>query len=76
MYSTAPLWGGIVDRKGPPIMMVIAFFGLLSGYLGLRHFFDSGLPDGETISLLLFCALVSCTFLTGIGGNEIGRAHV
>ena len=50
-------------------MMVIAFFGLLSGYLGLRHFFDSGLPDGETISLVLFCALVSCTFLTGIGGN-------
>ncbi|RPD70380.1 MFS general substrate transporter [Lentinus tigrinus ALCF2SS1-7] len=69
VYSTAPLWGGIVDRKGPAIMMVIAFFGLLSGYLGIRHFFDAGLPDGESISLLSFCALVFCDFLTGIGGN-------
>ncbi|KAI0717569.1 MFS general substrate transporter [Cerioporus squamosus] len=69
VYSTAPIWGGIVDRKGPQIMMVIAFFGLLSGYLGIRHFFDTGIPDGESIGLLSFCALTFCGFLTGIGGN-------
>ncbi len=50
-------------------MMVIAFFALLSGYLGIRHFFDIGLPAGETISVISFALLVFCGFLTGIGGN-------
>lgn len=50
-------------------MMIIAFFALLSGYLGIRHFFDIGLPAGETISVISFALLVFCGFLTGIGGN-------
>ena len=69
MYGTAPIWGGIVDRKGPRIMMVIAFFSLLAGYLGIRHFYDGGLAEGEGISILSFCSLVFFAFLTGIGGN-------
>ncbi|EJF60064.1 MFS general substrate transporter [Dichomitus squalens LYAD-421 SS1] len=69
VYGTAPIWGGIVDRKGPRIMMVIAFFALLAGYLGIRHFYDSGRPDGDTISLVSFWTLVFFGFLTGIGGN-------
>ncbi|KAI0751758.1 MFS general substrate transporter [Daedaleopsis nitida] len=69
VYGTAPIWGGIVDRKGPRIMMVIGFFALLSGYLGIRHFFDTGLPEGQKLGAVAFCALVFCGFLTGIGGN-------
>ncbi|KAI1792544.1 MFS general substrate transporter [Ganoderma leucocontextum] len=69
VYGTAPIWGGIVDRKGPRIMMVIGFFALLSGYLGIRSFYDSGLPDGETINLIPFCVLFFFGFLTGVGGN-------
>lgn len=50
-------------------MMVIAFFALLAGYLGIRHFYDAGLPDGADISLISFWTLVFFGFLTGIGGN-------
>ncbi|PIL36479.1 hypothetical protein GSI_00168 [Ganoderma sinense ZZ0214-1] len=69
VYGTAPIWGGIVDRKGPRIMMVIAFFALLTGYLGIRSFYDSGLPEGVTIKLIPFCLLIFFGFLTGVGGN-------
>ncbi|KAI0333452.1 MFS general substrate transporter [Cubamyces sp. BRFM 1775] len=70
VYGTAPIWGGIVDRKGPRLMMVMAFFSLLIGYLGIRHFFVNGLPDDDSsIGLFSFCVLVFCGFLTGIGGN-------
>ncbi|OSD01957.1 MFS general substrate transporter [Trametes coccinea BRFM310] len=70
VYGTAPIWGGIVDRRGPRMLMVMAFFSLLIGYLGIRHFFLNGLPDGTTeLGLLPFCLLVLCGFLTGIGGN-------
>ncbi|KAI0666143.1 major facilitator superfamily domain-containing protein [Trametes maxima] len=52
------------------MMMVIAFLGLLSGYLGIRQFFINGLPDDEaSLSFLSFCTLVLCGFVTGIGGN-------
>ncbi|KAI0337334.1 MFS general substrate transporter [Trametopsis cervina] len=70
VYATAPIWGVIVDSRGPKPLLLLAFFSLLIGYNGMRHFFDAGLPEGATdISLLSFCALVVCGFLTGIGGN-------
>ncbi|CDO76364.1 hypothetical protein BN946_scf185011.g28 [Trametes cinnabarina] len=70
VYGTAPIWGGIVDRRGPRMLMVIAFFSLLIGYLGIRQFFNNGLPDDAAgIGLFPFCLLVLCGFLTGIGGN-------
>ncbi|KAI0368451.1 MFS general substrate transporter [Pilatotrama ljubarskyi] len=70
VYGTAPIWGGIVDRRGPRVLMIMAFFSLLTGYLGIRQFFIDGLPEGaSSISTVSFCVLVLCGFLTGIGGN-------
>ncbi|KAI8984864.1 MFS general substrate transporter [Trametes punicea] len=70
VYGTAPIWGGIVDRRGPRMLMVMAFFSLLTGYLGIRQFFITGLPEGAGgLGFLPFCLLVLCGFLTGIGGN-------
>ncbi|CAL1713245.1 unnamed protein product [Somion occarium] len=70
VYGTAPLWGKLVDSKGPRILLVIGFASLLSGYLGIRYFFDAGLPEGMTdLTIAGFCALVLCGFMTGIGGN-------
>ncbi|KAH9936843.1 MFS general substrate transporter [Epithele typhae] len=70
VYGSAPLLGGIVDRKGPRIMMVLAFCALLTGYLGIRHFYDSGLPEGATtLSSLSLAALIAFAFCTGVGGN-------
>ncbi|KAH9853298.1 MFS general substrate transporter [Lenzites betulinus] len=70
VYGTAPIWGGLVDRRGPRILMVVAFFALLIGYLGIRQFFLDGLPEGSSgIGFAPLCVLVFCGFLTGIGGN-------
>ena len=70
VYGTAPLWGKLVDAKGPRILLVIGFVFLLSGYLGIRHFYDAGLPEGvPDLSVFAFGALVLCGFMTGIGGN-------
>lgn len=50
--------------------MIIAFFALLIGYLGIRQFYTDGLPEGVSeISTLSLCLLVFCGFLTGVGGN-------
>ncbi|KAK7689991.1 hypothetical protein QCA50_006633 [Cerrena zonata] len=70
VYGTAPLWGKLVDAKGPRILLVIGFVFLLSGYLGIRHLYDVGLPEGVAdLSTVAFGALVLCGFMTGIGGN-------
>ena len=70
VYGTAPLWGRIVDTRGPRILLVIAFVALLTGYNGIRWFYDMGLPPGATdLSTIGFCTLVLFGFLTGIGGN-------
>ncbi|KAL1939679.1 hypothetical protein VTO73DRAFT_9712 [Trametes versicolor] len=70
VYGTAPIWGGLVDRRGPRAPMIIAFFALLIGYLGIRQFYTDGLPEGVSeISTLSLCLLVFCGFLTGVGGN-------
>lgn len=59
-----------MDAKGPRILLVIGFVFLLSGYLGIRHLYDVGLPEGVAdLSTVAFGALVLCGFMTGIGGN-------
>ncbi|KAI0637554.1 MFS general substrate transporter [Trametes polyzona] len=70
VYGTAPIWGGLVDRRGPQLPMAISFFCLLFGYLGIRQFYINGLPGSASeISFLSLCVLVFCGLLTGIGGN-------
>ncbi|KAF8655191.1 hypothetical protein AX16_003223 [Volvariella volvacea WC 439] len=70
VYSTGPIWGRLVDTRGPKIPLTFAFLFLLSGYSGIRHFFDAGVPkDAPTISDWTFGLLVLCGYLTGAGGN-------
>ncbi|TEB28962.1 MFS general substrate transporter [Coprinellus micaceus] len=70
VYTTGPIWGRIVDSRGPRILLGCGFAFLLGGYLGIRHLYDGGLAEKEdSISLLGFCALVICSYLTGAGGN-------
>ncbi|KAH9928843.1 major facilitator superfamily domain-containing protein [Fomitopsis serialis] len=70
VYGSAPLWGRIVDTRGPRGLFIMGFFALLVGYLGIRHYYDRGLPDGSsTLSTLSICLLAAFSFLTGIGGN-------
>ncbi|KZS96006.1 MFS general substrate transporter [Sistotremastrum niveocremeum HHB9708] len=68
VYFSGPVWGRIVDRRGPRILLASGFIMLLIGYSGIRLFYDHG--DSITklgqpgLSLLVFCS-----FLTGFGGN-------
>ncbi|KJA16098.1 hypothetical protein HYPSUDRAFT_47749 [Hypholoma sublateritium FD-334 SS-4] len=70
VYSSGPVWGKIVDSRGPRILLVCSFLFLLGGYSGMRYLYDTGLPaDVEHLSIIAFCALVLFSYLTGAGGN-------
>jgi MFS family permease len=70
VYSSGPIWGRLVDTRGPRILLASAFLFLLTGYSGMRYIFDSGVPtSATTISTFTFCLLVACNYMTGAGGN-------
>ncbi|GLB43770.1 putative nodulin-like [Lyophyllum shimeji] len=70
VYGSAPLWGRIVDARGPKILLASAFALLLIGYSGIRWILDAGIPaSSTTISASTFSLLVLCSFMTGVGGN-------
>jgi len=70
VYSTGPIWGRIVDSRGPRILLAGAFLCLSIGYSGIRYLYDSGLPrNTSSLSIFGFCALVAFSLLTGAGGN-------
>ena len=70
VYSSGPVWGKIVDSRGPRILLVCSFLFLLGGYSGMRYLYDTGLPsDVEHLSIIAFCTLVLFSYLTGAGGN-------
>ncbi|KAI0788666.1 major facilitator superfamily domain-containing protein [Abortiporus biennis] len=70
VYGTAPLWGKLVDAKGPRILLVMGFVTLLSGYAGIRQFYEDGLPQGATkLPTFSIVVLSLCGLLTGMGGN-------
>ncbi|KAG7441608.1 MFS general substrate transporter [Guyanagaster necrorhizus] len=71
VYSTGPVWGKIVDARGPRILMVASFALLLLGYSGIRLVYDVGLKYGQsTISTFTFCLLTLFGCMTGAGGNS------
>lgn len=69
-YGTGPLHGKLVDARGPRLSLVIAFFSLSIGYLGIKAIFDAGLKQSqEQASVATVILLVFCGFLTGTGGS-------
>lgn len=73
MYISAPIWGKLVDARGPRLLLVGAFVLLLAGYSGIRHIYDIGVPESDprpaSLSTFSFYALVLCSIMTGAGGN-------
>ena len=65
----APVWGRIVDRKGPRIPLVGASICLLVGYLGTKQMYDDGIGNDMTVSPFHFALLVVCSFMTGSGST-------
>ncbi|TFK53323.1 MFS general substrate transporter [Heliocybe sulcata] len=66
VYSSGPVWGHIVDARGPKLLLMVSFTFLLVGYMGIRHVYDAGPGAYDGLALAL---LVTCGFLTGSGGN-------
>ena len=67
--SSGPIWGRIVDSRGPRILLACGFVFLLTGYSGIKYLYDAGLaPDALSAPSTTFYALLFCSFLTGVGG--------
>lgn len=69
VYGTAPLWGHVVDTRGPRPLLIIGFVTLILGYTGIRHYYDAGLSGASALGLVSFCTLVFLSFCSGVGGN-------
>ena len=68
--SSGPIWGRIVDSRGPRILLACSFVFLLGGFSGIRYLYNSGLaPDVLSAPVISFCALLLCSFLTGAGNG-------
>ncbi|KAE9407195.1 MFS general substrate transporter [Gymnopus androsaceus JB14] len=69
-YVSAPIWGKIVDSRGPKSLLLSGFVLLLAGYSGIRLIYDAGLPtNNTTLSTAMLALLIACSFMTGFGGN-------
>ena len=68
VYGTGPLWGRVVDTRGPRFLLAGAFFSLLIGYSGMRYLYNAAEGSGSTSQLTYF-VLVLFSFLTGVGGT-------
>lgn len=71
VYFSGPLWGRIVDSRGPRPLLISSFALLLAGYFGIRSLYDSG-PGSESatpLSTFKYVLLVACGLMTGAGGN-------
>ena len=66
-----------MDSRGPRILLISAFLFLITGYLGIKSFYGSGLPpETKNLPNLIFFALVLCSFLVGLGGSSAYTASV
>ncbi|KAI6160927.1 major facilitator superfamily domain-containing protein [Pisolithus thermaeus] len=69
IYVSGPIWGRIVDSRGPRIPLTTAFVCFLVGYAGMKRMYDEGTDSGTSISPAHFALLVICSLLTGLGAN-------
>jgi len=74
---SSPVFGRIVDSRGPRILLACAFIFLIGSYSGIRLLYDSGLPpDAKSLPTLTFGALILCLSLVGSGGTAAYDASV
>ncbi|KAI6106166.1 major facilitator superfamily domain-containing protein [Pisolithus croceorrhizus] len=66
---SGPIWGRIVDFRGPQIPLVGAFVFSLVGYAGMKRMYDEGTDSGTSISSAHFLLLMVCSLLTGLGAH-------
>ncbi|CAE6510726.1 unnamed protein product [Rhizoctonia solani] len=72
MYCSGPIWGKVVDARGPRIPLLVAFVLISFGYGGIRAFYTGAITMSET-SVARFNGGVAALFFfslcTGMAGN-------
>ncbi|KAH7343585.1 major facilitator superfamily domain-containing protein [Rhizoctonia solani] len=74
VYCSGPLWGKVVDARGPRIPLLVAFVLISFGYGGIRAFYTGAITMSETsaarfnggVAALFFFSL--CTGMAGSAG--------
>ncbi|KAI6098042.1 major facilitator superfamily domain-containing protein [Pisolithus croceorrhizus] len=69
VFASGPIWGRIVDSRGPRIPLIGAFVCFLFGYAGMKCMYDGGTGSETSISTTHFSLLIICGLLTGLGAN-------
>ncbi|EUC66581.1 MFS general substrate transporter [Rhizoctonia solani AG-3 Rhs1AP] len=72
VYCSGPIWGKVVDARGPRIPLLVAFVLLAFGYGGIRAFYTGAISMSETSTSRFngdVAALFFFSLCTGIAGN-------
>ncbi|KDN51185.1 hypothetical protein RSAG8_00814, partial [Rhizoctonia solani AG-8 WAC10335] len=72
VYCSGPLWGKVVDARGPRIPLLVAFILLSFGYGGIRAFYTGAISMSKTSTARFngdVAALFFFSLCTGIAGN-------
>ncbi|KAJ1308851.1 hypothetical protein OPQ81_004539 [Rhizoctonia solani] len=72
VYCSGPIWGKVVDARGPRIPLLVAFVLISFGYGGIRAFYTGAITMSETSAARFngdVAALFFFSLCTGIAGN-------
>lgn len=69
VYTTGPILGRIVDKRGPKPLLIASFLLLLVGYSGLWRNYNAGPSTDDHLPFSTLLALSIFSYMTGAGGN-------
>lgn len=68
-YVSGPVWGRIIDARGPRIPLIGAAACFFIAYAGTRRIYDDGIGTAASLSPVLFAVLVALALVIGFGVN-------
>ncbi|KAL4075477.1 major facilitator superfamily domain-containing protein [Scleroderma citrinum] len=68
-YLSGPIWGRIIDARGPRIPLIGASVFFFVAYAGTKRIYDDGIGTAASISPVLFVMLVMLALFIGFGAN-------
>jgi len=68
-YISGPVWGRIIDARGPRIPLIGAAACVFIAYAGTKRIYDDGIGTSTSLSPVLFALLVVLAMFIGFGAN-------